>query len=188
VGGGIPPRRFGDGGARHLSRRRVRNCVPRCNEPSRTDCGSLRPSYTERHWAGSTTKHRPRKVPRTAREATNYHAQKVRTVHATRGSRSRQGLGGWDPRSMSYSTFVEWIAQSPQLQYKRRFAGADVYRPRRLGDCGSRHRSHLGGGGGGGGKVSPGGTNQVGLTAGLFGLPTSQGIGPDQLPHTNREN
>jgi hypothetical protein len=71
VGGCIPPRRFGEGGARHLIRHRLRNCVPRRNEPSRTECGSLGPSYTARHRAGSTKTHRPRKEPRTAREATN---------------------------------------------------------------------------------------------------------------------
>jgi hypothetical protein len=106
MGGGIPPRRLGNGGSRHLSRPRVRNCVPRCNEPSRTDCGFLRPSFSARHRAGSTTTHRPRKVPRTAREAFNYHATKERTVHPTQGSRRRLGIGGWDPRSMSYYTFV----------------------------------------------------------------------------------
>jgi hypothetical protein len=35
--------------------------------------------------------------------------------------------------------------------------------------------------------VSRGATNIVGPTAGLCGLPTWQGIGPDQLPRTDRE-
>jgi hypothetical protein len=52
LGGGIPPRRFGDCGARHRSCLRGRNGVRQRNEPSRTDCGSIRPSYTARHRAG----------------------------------------------------------------------------------------------------------------------------------------
>jgi hypothetical protein len=50
-GGGIPPRRLVDCGVRHRSRPRGRKCVPRRNEPSRTDCRALRPSYTARHRA-----------------------------------------------------------------------------------------------------------------------------------------
>jgi hypothetical protein len=49
---------------------RWRNSFPRSNVPSRTDCGALGPSCTARHRAGSTTTHRPSKVPRTAREVT----------------------------------------------------------------------------------------------------------------------
>jgi hypothetical protein len=51
------PRGFGDGGARHGSRPRGRNRFTRRNDPSRTDCGALRPPYTARHWAGSTNTH-----------------------------------------------------------------------------------------------------------------------------------
>jgi hypothetical protein len=47
AGGGIPPRRLGDGGARHRSRPRGWNSVPRINDPNKNDCGDLRPSYTE---------------------------------------------------------------------------------------------------------------------------------------------
>jgi hypothetical protein len=45
----------------------------------------------------------------------------------------------------------------------------------------SGNAGHDNASGPGGGKVSLGATNQVRLTAGLCGLPTSQGIGPDQL-------
>jgi hypothetical protein len=71
-GGSIPPCRFGESGPRHCRRPWGRNTVPRRNEPSRSYCGALTPSYTGRHRAGSTTTQRPRKLPRTAREATNY--------------------------------------------------------------------------------------------------------------------
>jgi hypothetical protein len=37
------------------------------------------------------------------------------------------------------------------------------------------------------GTVARSATNIVELTAGLCGLPTGQGIGPDQLPRTDRE-
>jgi hypothetical protein len=40
----------------------------------------------------------------------------------------------------------------------------------------------------GGGTVSRGATNQVGETAALCGLPTIQGVGPDQLKRTDRES
>jgi hypothetical protein len=103
--GCIPLRRIGEGGARHHSPPRGRNSIPLRNEPSRTDCGALRPSYTTRHRAGSTTTHRPRKGPRTARESTNYHAPNEIAVRAIRGSRRRSGLGGWDPRSIRYAPF-----------------------------------------------------------------------------------
>jgi hypothetical protein len=91
-GRSIIPRRLGDGGKRQLSRPRGRNCFPRRNEPSRTDCRSLRPSYTARHWVGSTKTHRPKEVKRTAREAANYHAPHEIAVHATRGSGGGRGL------------------------------------------------------------------------------------------------
>jgi hypothetical protein len=65
------PRRLGECEERHRIRPRVRNSVPRRNEPSRTDCGALRPSYTVTHRAGSTRTHRPRIVPCKAREASN---------------------------------------------------------------------------------------------------------------------
>jgi hypothetical protein len=106
LGGSIPPRRIGDGGARHRRRRRVRNNVPSSNDPSRTVCGVLRPSTPGWNRAGSTKTHRLRKVPRTAREATNYQAPKELAVRATRGSTRRPGIGGWDPRSMWYAPFV----------------------------------------------------------------------------------
>jgi hypothetical protein len=80
-----------------------RDSVPRRNEPSRTDCGVLRPSYTSSHRAGTTTTHQPRKEPRTAMEASNCHSQKEIAVRATRGSRRRPGLRGWDPWSMRYA-------------------------------------------------------------------------------------
>jgi hypothetical protein len=105
-GDSILPRRHGDGGARQRSRPLGRNVVPLRNEPSRTDCGALRPSYTARHRAGSTRIQRPIKGPRTARETTNYHAPKEIYVRATRGSRRRPGLAGWDPGSMRYAPFV----------------------------------------------------------------------------------
>jgi hypothetical protein len=59
---------------------RWRNSVPRRNEPSRTDCGALRPLYAARHRAGSTSTHRARNVPRTAREANKYYAPKEVSV------------------------------------------------------------------------------------------------------------
>jgi hypothetical protein len=99
------PRWLGDVGERHRSRHRRRNSVPRRNEHNRTDCGALRPSYTARHRSGSTTTHRARKVPRTARDATNYHAPKEIAVRATREPRRRPGIFGSDPRSMSYALF-----------------------------------------------------------------------------------
>jgi hypothetical protein len=133
VGGGIPPRRLGDGVSRHLSRPRERNGVPRLYEPSRTDWWALPPSYTANHRAGSTTTHRPKKLTRTA------------TV-------------------------------------QRALVGSVVFRPRRLGEDGARHRSRPRGGTG-----YRGATNQVGLTAGLCGLPRRQGIGPDQLKRTDRK-
>jgi hypothetical protein len=71
LGGRILPRRLGEGRARHRSQPRGRNSVPRRNDHSMIDSGALRPSYTSRHRAGSTTTHQPRKVPRTATEATN---------------------------------------------------------------------------------------------------------------------
>jgi hypothetical protein len=80
--------------------------VSRRNEASGTDCGALPNSYTARHRTGSTTMHRGRKVPRTTREATNYHAPKEIAVCAKRGSRRRFGLGSWDPRFISYAPFV----------------------------------------------------------------------------------
>jgi hypothetical protein len=75
VGGAIPPRRFVDAGERHRHRPRGRKFFPRCKEPSRSDCGALRPSYTEgigpdqlpctdleknhaRRWKRPTTTHR----------------------------------------------------------------------------------------------------------------------------------
>jgi hypothetical protein len=54
--------------------------------------------------------------------------------------------------------------------------------PHRLGDGGARHHSHPRGG-----TVSSGASNIVEPTAGLFGLPTRQGIEPDQVAHTDRE-
>jgi hypothetical protein len=100
------PRRLGNGGARNRSRPRGQNSFPRCNEPSRTDCGDLRPSYKARHRAGSSTKHRARKVPHTASEANKHHAPKTIAVRETRGSRRRPWIFGWDPRSIRYSPFV----------------------------------------------------------------------------------
>jgi hypothetical protein len=85
-----------EGWARQRSRPRRWNRLPRGNEHSRSDCVALRPSYTARHWAGSSTTDRPRKVSRTAREATNYHAPKEISVRETRGSRRRPGIGGWE--------------------------------------------------------------------------------------------
>jgi hypothetical protein len=75
-GCGIPPRRLGDGRDRKRRRPRERNGVPRRNDPNRTDCRSLRTSYTARQRAGSTTTQRARNVPRTAREANKNHAPK----------------------------------------------------------------------------------------------------------------
>jgi hypothetical protein len=86
-GGVIPPRRLGDGGAGHRSRPRGRNSVPRRNEPRRTDCRSLRTSYTARHRARSTTTHRPQKGPRTARKASNYHADRDIAITGLREAR-----------------------------------------------------------------------------------------------------
>jgi hypothetical protein len=106
VGGGIRIRLLGYGGARQRRRPRGRDDLSRRNEPSRYDCAAPRPSYTARHWAGSTTTHRRRKVTRTLREATNYHAPKEIDVRAPRGSRRRPGLGGWVPRSKFYAPFV----------------------------------------------------------------------------------
>jgi hypothetical protein len=62
------------------------------------------------------------------------------------------------------------------------FAGAAVFRPRRLGEGGHDTPAAPGSG-----TVSRGATTQVGLSAGLCVLPTRQGIGPDQLPRTNRK-
>jgi hypothetical protein len=104
--GGITPRRLGDGGSRHLSRPRGRKHVPRRNEPSRTDSGSLRPPDTRRNRAGSTSTHQPRKVLRTAREATNYRAPKEIVVRTTREPRRRPGIGFWDTWSTRYAPFV----------------------------------------------------------------------------------
>jgi hypothetical protein len=92
------PRRLGDRGAGHRSRPRGRNSVPRRNEPRRTDCRSLRPSYTARHRARSTTTHRPQKVPRTAREATNYHAARDIAITGLREARRPPKHGGWKTR------------------------------------------------------------------------------------------
>jgi hypothetical protein len=105
-GRGIQSRRLGDGGVRQRSSPREWNSGSRFNENRKTDCGSLRPSYTGWCRAGSTTTHRARKVPLTAREETKYRAQKEIAVRATRGSRRRPGFGGCDPRFMSYARFV----------------------------------------------------------------------------------
>jgi hypothetical protein len=136
VGFTIPPRRLWDGAARHRSRSRSWNGVPRGNELSRTDCGFLRPSCTARRRAGSTTTQRPRKAPRTAREATNYDAPNGIAVRATRGSRRRPGPTDYEvcpillqDRSIT-SVTVQWA-----------FLGGGGIPPCRLGDGGARQRS-----------------------------------------------
>jgi hypothetical protein len=83
-----------------------RNSIPRLNEPSRTDWGVLRPSNTARNRAGSTTMHGPRNEQPTVREATKYHVPKLLAVRATRGSKRRPGIGGWETRTMRYALFV----------------------------------------------------------------------------------
>jgi hypothetical protein len=163
-GGGIPPRRIGDGGARCRSRRRGRNSVPRCNEPSRTNCGALRPSYKARHRAGSTTTHR-KKYP-----------------SAPHGGR------GWDwdlrlgPTVYELYSFRLKNSSVTSVTVQSLLSWAAVYHP-----VGSGTAGHDAEAAPEGGKMSRGATNILGLTAGFCGLPTRQGIGPDQLPRTDRE-
>jgi hypothetical protein len=106
-GGGIRHPTTRGSRARLRSRPLGRNNFPRRNELIRTDCGALKPSNKARQRAGSTTTHQAKNIPRTAREATNYHAPKEIAVRATRWPRRRPGLGGCDPRSMSYAPFVK---------------------------------------------------------------------------------
>jgi hypothetical protein len=130
-------RRLGDGGARHRTRPRGRNSVLRCNETSRIDCGALWPSYRGRHRAGSTKKHQPRKVPRTAREATKYHAPKEIVVRATLAAGNLR-LG---PTVYELSSFCRKDFSVTSVTVQRASLLGGGIPSRRQGDGLSRHLS-----------------------------------------------
>jgi hypothetical protein len=87
-----------------------------------------------------------------------------------------------EPTVYELCSFRLKIPQSPQRRYKGRFLGAAVVRPRRLRAAGNDTAAAPVGE-----TVSRGATNLVGPIAGLCGLPTRHGIGPGQLPRTERE-
>jgi hypothetical protein len=82
---------------------------------------------------------------------------------------------------MSYALSSK-TAQSPQRQYKGLLSLAALYRPVGSGTAGHETAAVPEGG-----TVSRVSTNLVGPIGGLCGLPTREGIGPDQLQRTESE-
>jgi hypothetical protein len=165
--GVIPPRRIGYDGARRRSRPRGWKVVPRRNEPSRFDFGVLRPPYTARHWAGSTTTYLPRKVPRTAREATKYHAPKEKPYAPHRSREGGPGISACT-QGLCVMLLLSKGLLSHLCDCTRCFSRVRQYNdPFGSGSAGHDSAAAIGGE-----TLSRGATNLEGTTAGLCGIPT----------------